>query len=505
MKSQVAWPIEEAKKLLPRIGKHKTIIFETGYGPSGLPHIGTFGEVVRTIMVMKALEYLSPGVDMKLICFSDDMDGLRKVPDNVPNPEEVEKYLGHALTSIPDPFRTHESYGAHMNARLMSFLDLFGFQYEFKSATECYQRGLFDEQLLLVLRNNRRILDLILPTLGDERQQTYSPFLPVRDGRVLQAKVMELKENSIIYEDPSTGALMESGVTGGACKLQWKVDWGMRWAALGVDFEFHGKDLTPSAVLSAKIAKILGSTPPELSVYELFLDEEGKKISKSKGNGLTIEEWLTYAPWESLAFFMFQHPKRAKRLYFDIIPKNVDDYLRFLQSFSKGDLTNPLSFIDAKDKEIAKGITYSLLLNLASACNPENPGVLWGFIQRYNPLVAPENSPLLDRLVKHAISYYRDFVEPSKNYRKPTENEFKALMLLADELKKIPGDAIAEEIQQLVYSVGKESGYSSDIKVWFQVLYQILLGQSEGPRIGSFIALYGVANTIAMIEKVVLR
>lgn len=505
MEVQTAWPIEEAKKLLPRIKDGAEIVFETGYGPSGLPHIGTFGEVVRTIMVMRALEYLSPGVKMKLICFSDDMDGLRKVPDNIPHPEKIQKYLGYALTSIPDPFGTHNSYGAHMNARLMSFLDLFGFKYEFKSSTECYKSGMFDEQLLMVLKRNHELVDLILPTLGTERQQTYSPFLPVRDGRVLQAKIVELREESIVYEDPECGKLIESPVTGGKCKLQWKVDWGMRWAALGVDFEFHGKDLTPSAILSSRVAEILGAKPPELSVYELFLDEEGKKISKSKGNGLTIEEWLKYAPWESLAFFMFQSPKRAKRLYFDIIPRNVDDYLRFLASFEKGDLTNPLSFIDAKDKNITKGITYSLLLNLASACNPENSKVLWGFIHRYNHSATLESDPLLSRLVDYAIVYYRDFIAPNKVYRLPTTTEIDVLTVLAEKLKELPIGAKPDDIQQLVYSVGKENGYSSNIKKWFRVLYQVLLGQDEGPRIGSFFALYGLDNSITMIEKAVTR
>lgn len=498
--SEALWPIEEAKKLLPRVSSGKTILFETGYGPSGLPHIGTFGEVVRTIMVMRGLNHIAPGTKMRLICFSDDLDGLRKVPDNVPNRENLKNYLGYALTSIPDPFEKHESYGHYMNAKLREFLDLFGFEYEFKSATECYKSGIFDEKLLLVLKKYNQIMDVMLPTLGEERRETYSPFLPVRDGKVLQVKIAEVKDKTVIYQDNETGELIETEVTGGKCKLQWKPDWGMRWAALGVDFELHGKDLQPSAVLSAKICSILEAKVPELSMYELFLDPEGKKISKSKGNGLTIEEWLRYAPWESLAFFMFQNPRRAKRLYFDVIPRNVDDYLDNLQKFTKDDFNNPVSFIhnEVESYNDTCGITFSLLLNLASACNPESPEILWGFIKKYNENIT--KGSLLYRLTEHAINYYNDFVKPNKKYKQPSSEEKNAISLLADRLGENPDLNSPEELQQIVYSVGKDYD-AKNIKNWFMLLYQVLLGQDQGPRIGSFISLYGVQNFIGMIRK----
>ncbi|MGE5506348.1 MAG: lysine--tRNA ligase, partial [Actinomycetota bacterium] len=394
-RSATAWPFQEARALLDERLKGEVpdkgyVLFETGYGPSGLPHIGTFGEVVRTTMVRRAFELLAPGIKTRLFAFSDDMDGLRKVPDNIPNQDLVRQHLGKPLTAIPDPFGTHDSFGAHNNARLRSFLDAFGFDYEFQSATEWYKSGRFDQALLKVLEHYDAVINVVLPTLGEERRQTYSPFLPVcqKTGRVLQVPVVErnLGAGTIVYRDED-GSLVETPVTGGRCKMQWKADWAMRWFALGVDYEMSGKDLIPSVELSSKIARILGARPPMNLTYELFLDDQGQKISKSKGNGLAVEDWLKYAPHESLALFMYQKPKAAKRLYFDVIPRAVDDYLTFLGKFEAEDaakrLDNPAWHIHhGKPPREEAHLSYSILLNLASVCHSEDKAVLWGFIKR---------------------------------------------------------------------------------------------------------------------------
>ena len=509
-----AWPFEEARKVVSRLKRIPqptgSIIFETGYGPSGLPHIGTFGEVARTTMVRHAFRILTEDkIPTRLICFSDDMDGLRKVPDNIPNKEMVAAHLEKPLTQVPDPFNEYPSFGQHNNARLRAFLDKFGFSYEFLSATQCYTSGRFDATLLRVLEHYDEIRDVILPTLGPERRATYSPFLPISPatGKVLQVPVIDrdLAAGSILYKDPDTGKLTQVSVTGGHCKLQWKADWAMRWAALGVDYEMAGKDLIDSVRLSGRICRILGRQQPEGFNYELFLDENGEKISKSRGNGLTIEEWLTYASPESLALYMYQSPKKAKRLYFDVIPRAVDEYAGHLAAFPKEDhaarLMNPVWHIhEGAPPEADLPISFALLLNLASASNSEDQAVLWGFIRRYAPEATPESQPLLDELVGYAIRYFHDFVKPSKQYRVPTEQERAALEDLDRRLVALPDDVLAEEIQNEVYAVGKEHGFEP-LRAWFQALYEVLLGQSQGPRFGSFVQLYGIDNTRALIAK----
>lgn len=506
-----AWPFAEARSLLKRLnGKTPEkgyALFETGYGPSGLPHIGTFGEVARTSMVRHAFAELSD-MPTKLFAFSDDMDGLRKVPDNVPNKEMLAEHLGKPLTAVPDPFGTHESFGQHNNARLQAFLDAFGFEYEFVSSTECYTSGRFDAALRAVLERYDAAINVILPTLGPERRATYSPFLPVcpKTGQVLQVPVIERDTDAgtIVYQNED-GSKVEVPVTGGHCKLQWKVDWAMRWAALDVDYEMSGKDLIESVRLSGKICRILGSTPPAGFTYELFLDENGEKISKSKGNGLAVEEWLRYAPPESLSLFMFQKPKAAKRLHFDVIPRTVDDYLSHLGSFPGQEeakkIDNPVWHIHlgAPPSEDAH-LSFNVLLNLASVCHTEDKGVIWHFISRYRPDATPEGAPILDRLVGYAINYYRDFVKPAKAYRLPDEVERGALEELVEMLAGMPGDATAETIQTEIYEIGKRHEFP-DLKSWFRALYEILLGQTQGPRMGSFIALYGVEETIALIRR----
>jgi len=509
-----AWPFEEARKVLSRLKRIPkptgAIIFETGYGPSGLPHIGTFGEVARTTMVRHAFRMLTEDkVPTRLICFSDDMDGLRKVPDNIPNKDMVAEHLGKPLTQVPDPFGLHPSFGQHNNARLKAFLDTFGFDYEFLSATECYTSGRFDAALLNVLQHYEAVRDVILPTLGPERRATYSPFLPISPttGKVLQVPVVDrdLASGSIAYKDPDTGKLTQVPVTRGHCKLQWKADWAMRWAALGVDYEMAGKDLIDSVRLSGQICRILGRQQPEGFNYELFLDENGEKISKSRGNGLTIEEWLTYASPESLALYMFQSPRKAKRLYFDVIPRAVDEYVGHLAAYPKEDqaakLMNPVWHIHAgTPPQTELPISFALLLNLASASNSEDRQVLWGFIRRYKQDATREAHPLLDQLVGYAIRYFHDFVKPNKQYRAPLDKERAALLDLDARLGKLPKAVLAEEIQGEVYAVGKEHGFEP-LRDWFAALYEVLLGQTQGPRFGSFVELYGVEETRALIAK----
>ncbi len=504
-----AWPFEEARKLLDRFEKTgvkpDAVIFETGYGPSGLPHIGTFGEVARTTMVRRAFETMSD-IPTRLIAFSDDMDGMRKVPGNVPNQEMMAAHLGKPLTQVPDPFGTHDSFGAHNNARLRAFLDEFGFDYEFMSSTDCYKGGRFDETLLDVLRHYDAVINVILPTLGPERRATYSPFLPVcpKTGQVLQVPIVDhdVAAGTVTYED--NGERITVPVTGGRCKLQWKADWAMRWTALGVHYEMAGKDLIDSVKLSSRICQALGGTPPEGFNYELFLDENGEKISKTRGNGLTIEEWLRYAPAESLSLYMFQSPRKAKRLYFDVIPKAVDEYISFLDAYHRQGtaeerLANPAWHIHGGNppKEDVP-VSFGLLLNLVSASNSSDPAILWGFISRYAPGATPASNPLLDRLVRYAVAYYDDFVKPNKRFRQPDERERAALADMAAALNGLTIDATAEDIQNEVYAVGKAHGFEP-LRDWFKALYETLLGQSQGPRMGSFFALYGLDNSRALL------
>lgn len=523
-----SWPFEEARKLIQRLdklpgGKDKTVLFETGYGPSGLPHIGTFGEVARTTMVRHAFELLTEGKrKTRLLCFSDDMDGMRKIPDNVPDKASLEPHLHRPLTVVPNPFGGNfESFGHHNNAMLRRFLDTFGFDYEFASATDYYKTGKFDAMLLRAAERYDKIMSVMLPTLGPERQATYSPFLPIspKSGRVLYVpmKKVDAKAGTVTFADED-GTDVTLPVTGGHVKLQWKPDFGMRWAALGIDFEMFGKDHQSNAATYDKICEILGGTAPQHYVYELFLDEKGEKISKSKGNGLTIDEWLTYASPESLALYMFQKPRTAKRLHFDVIPRAVDEYLQFLGAYpaqeTKQQLDNPVWHIHSgKPPKPELGITFGLLLNLVSVSNAENKDVLWGFIRRYAPGASPAANPILDKLSNYAIRYFNDFVQPTKKYRAPDDIESGALQALDKALSDLPSTADSDTIQSKLLDAGRTvPRYQDPTKVsptggpgvkldWFQAIYEVLLGQERGPRLGTFIALYGIDNTRALIAK----
>jgi lysyl-tRNA synthetase class 1 len=523
-----AWPFEEARKIVARLKKtpKDAVIFETGYGPSGLPHIGTFGEVARTTMVRHAFRVLTDDkIKTRLIAFSDDMDGLRKVPDNVPNKDMMAQHLGKPLTKVPDPFGTHDSFAAHNNARLRAFLDQFGFAYEFMSSTECYTSGRFDAALLKVLERFDAVMNIMLPSLREERAESYSPFLPIspHTGIVLQVPVVahDAKAGTITYEDPDTKEQVTTLVTGGRCKLQWKPDWAMRWVALGVDYEMAGKDLIDSVKLSGEICRALGGTPPEGFNYELFLDENGQKISKSKGNGLTIDEWLRYASPESLSLFMYREPKAAKRLYFDVIPRHVDEYLQSLDAYprqgAKEQLGNPVWHIHGGAPPKADNpVPFAMLLSLVTASNAENAATLWGFIGRYRPGVTKETHPHLAAMVEYAIHYFRDFVLPAKKFREPGPTERAALIDLRDALSQLPPDATPEAIQDVVYEVGRREPFLDAKKKgkdgkpgvsldWFNMLYQVLLGQERGPRFGSFTAAYGIKNTMDMIDGALAR
>jgi len=506
-----AWPFVEARELLKKrqklLEKKGYALFQTGYGPSGLPHIGTFGEVCRTTMVIQAFKKISD-IPTKLFTFSDDMDGLRKVPENISNKEVLEKNLHKPLTSVPDPFGKFNSFGEHNNEMLKSFLDQFGFSYEFKSSTVLYKSGVFDETLKLILSNYDKIMNIILPTLGPERRKSYSPFLPIcpETGHVLEVAILEknIASHEIVYE--SNGKKFSTPITGGNCKLQWKVDWAMRWHALEVDFEMYGKDLIPSAELSYEICKVLGHKPPSGFYYELFLDEKGEKISKSKGNGISIEDWLKYASPESLALYMYQNPQRAKKLYPQVIPKAVDEYLSFLDKFSeqpmKEQLGNPVWHVhDGNPPQEKNVITFGVLLNLVSASNADNEEVLWRFIKNFKSDVNRTEHPILEKLIKNAISYFNDHVKIHKKYRSANELEKKALLELTQEIQKMPEGLSPEEMQTIVFTVGKNYYAKEELRNWFKAIYEVVFGDEQGPRMGSFICFFGKQETIDLINN----
>ena len=531
-----AWPFEEARKLVARVERtgQREVLFETGYGPSGLPHIGTFGEVARTTMVRHAFHVLTEGrIPTRLLAFSDDMDGLRKVPDNIPNKQLISGHLGKPLTQVPDPFGKFDSVAHHNNAMLRAFLDRFGFEYEFASSTEYYRAGRFDKALLHMLDRFDQVQAIMLPSLREERASTYSPFLPIhpRTGIVMQVALegIDVKAGTITWRDPETGEAFGTPVTGGHCKLQWKPDWAMRWYALNVDYEMAGKDLIDSVKLSGNIVRALGGAAPEGFNYELFLDEKGQKISKSSGNGLTIEDWLTYASPESLSLFMFQKPREAKRLYFDVIPRAVDDYIQFLGGYERQDwrnrLGNPVWHIHGGtppapevlhhgSEGAGTQVSFGMLLNLAAVANSEDPQVLWAFLRRYAPDGSPQTHPRLDALVGYAVAYFRDFVRPEKTYHLPDDVESDALRKLDAMLAALPASASAEDIQTALYDVARPLPRYQDLKAkgatperpgvsndWFNMLYRVLLGENRGPRFGSFVALYGIAETRALIAR----
>ena len=506
-----AWPFVEAKKILRErkkfIDQKGKIVLQTGYGPSGLPHIGTFGEVARTAMLVNALNHITD-LPKEIITFSDDMDGLRKIPDNVPNKVQLVQSLHKPLTNVPDPFGKFKSFGEHNNEMLKNFLNKFNFNYTFKSSTELYKSGFFNSTLQLILENYQGIMDIIIPTIGKERQKTYSPFLPIcpETGVVLEIPVLEInKENSKIIFD-NNGKKLEQTILDGNCKLQWKVDWAMRWYALDVDFEMYGKDLIESAILSTKIIKLLGKNNPSGFAYELFLDEKGEKISKSKGNGITIDEWLEYASPESLSLFMYQNPKRAKKLYREIVPKAVDEYLEFIEKSKTQNelqlLMNPVWHVhNGKMPKEEMVMSFSMLLNLVETSNANSKDLLWKFVKKYKINILEKNYPIFDKLVGYAIKYFNDVIKQNKKYKKPNEIEKKALEALIKVLENCNDQMQPEEIQTKIYSVGKENGYSENLRDWFKLIYEVVFGDENGPRMGFFISFFGVNETKQLIKN----
>ena len=504
-----AWPFVEAKKMLRErkafIEKKGKITLQTGYGPSGLPHIGTFGEVARTSMMVNALKQLTD-LPTEIITFSDDMDGLRKVPDNIPNQKLLEENLHKPLTKVPDPFNKFASFGEHNNEMLKDFLNSFNFKYNFKSSTSLYKSGFFNQTLKIILENYDSIMNIMLPTLGKERQKTYSPFLPICPDteNVLEIPVLEIiKEKSIIVFD-NGGKKLETSILDGSCKLQWKVDWAMRWHALDVDFEMYGKDLIESAILSTKIIKVIGKNNPSGFAYELFLDEKGEKISKSKGNGITIDQWLKYASPESLSLYMYQNPKRAKKLYKEIVPKAVDEYLDLIEKAKNQDelqlLMNPVWHVHngnvPKENMI---MSFSMLLTLVEASNADNKILLWKFVKKYKPDILEKDFPIFDNLVGYAIKYFNDVIKAQKKYKIPNTNEKLALKALIKTLEKCNDEMSPEDIQTLIYSTGKENGYSEKLREWFKLIYEVVFGDENGPRMGFFISFFGVNETKELI------
>ncbi len=506
-----SWPFVEARKLLKErssaLTKKGKIILQTGYGPSGLPHIGTFAEVARTSMLVNALNQLTD-LPKEIITFSDDMDGLRKVPENIINSDILKNNLGKPLTCVPDPFKKYSSFGEHNNEMLKKFLNEFNFKYTFKSSTQLYKSGFFNESLILILKKYNEIMNLILPTLGKDRQKTYSPFLPIcpTSGKVLEIPMVKIlyDKNKIIFDD--NGKNIEVSILNGKCKLQWKVDWAMRWYALDIDFEMYGKDLIESAILSSKIISVLGKKKPNGFAYELFLDEKGEKISKSKGNGITINDWLNYASPQSLSLYMYQNPKRAKKLYTEVVPKAVDEYLNNIEIYKSQDdlsrLLNPVWHVhNGKPPNEKIIMSFSMLLNLVGASNASSKDLLWKFVKRYKKNIDEKEYPIFDKLVGYAIKYFNDAVKINKKYKKPNHDEKKILSILANALNQCDEKMQPEEIQTLIYTVGKENGYKENLRDWFRLIYQVIFGDENGPRMGFFISFFGVQETIKLINK----
>ena len=514
------WPFIEAQRIIDRLGKigKTSVTAETGYGPSGLPHIGTFGEVARTSFVLQALKTLAPRIDSRIIAFSDDMDGLREVPRNLPNAEMLKEHLGKPLTSIPDPFGKEKSFAHYMNHRLREFLDSFGFEYTFASSTEQYASGVFDEGLRRVMAHYEPISELFKATIAEEKRAAWSPFFPVCEncGRVYSTRVTALDRDnftvSYACDAPLSGKYAACGHIGtasilsGGCKLGWKVDWALRWYSLGIDYEMHGEDLLESARLSSKIVKIIGGEPPELFKYELFLDEKGKKISKKIGNGISIEQWLRFAPVDSLLYIMYMKPQQAKKMGLTILPEIVDQYLELVAGYD-GAEDSPVPFITRLSKGghadklgSQKIVTYSLIIELILALNHDDPRMVRDYLLKYQPDIAG-NVAYYESLIVNALAYYREVLLPGRTAESADHQLDAAIVVLRDELARRAAagtEPDADELQTAVFQVAKDRDVK--MKDWFRTLYRVFLGQSQGPRIGSFIALLGYRTCIERLE-----
>jgi lysyl-tRNA synthetase class 1 len=514
--SYTSWPFKEAQTLQKRFKAppDKPVTFETGFGPSGLPHIGTFAEVARTTWVQRAFEHLS-GWETRLIAFSDDMDGLRKVPLNMPQPDMLAEHLGKPLCYIPDPFGQDESYSAHMNRKLQEFLDAYGFTYQFQSSQEAYERGDFDEGLAILLQKVEQVRAIILPTLGQDKRADWSPFFPIcqKCGRIYSTRVIGYhpEDNTIDYVcDQPIGSAAGCGdkntisILGGQVKVGWKVDWALRWYAYDVGYEMYGKDLIDSARLSGQITRLMSKQPPNGFFYEMFLDEEGRKISKSVGKGLTVNGWVSYAPLESLLHYLFQNPRRAKRLFWDVVPKSVDDYLADLRQYPSLDETKKpdqaiwhIFNLGRNVPAYDAGINFSLVNNLVSALGTDQAELTYEYLKRYDPSTANHEDMVRD-LVQKSINYYRDFILPGKQYRLPTEAERQLLQAARDRLSNFESDD-ENDLQTIPFDIARENDIPP-AKV-FQAFYQVVLGQERGPRFGTFARLVGKEKLLLLLDK----
>ena len=511
-----SWPFKEAEKLCKRFQHppESPVRFETGFGPSGLPHIGTFAENARTTWVRHAFEFLT-GWPTQLIAFSDDMDGLRKVPLNMPRQDMLANHLGKPLCHIPDPFETSDSYSGTMNTKLRSFLDGYQFDYTFQGSYEAYQRGDFNEGLEIILRNVDAVKSIILPTMSAEKGRDWSPFFPIcgKCGKINSTRVTgyDVANNAVGYvcdrqEDRAKGCGYQgtASIFNGHVKVGWKVDWALRWYAYDIAYEMYGKDLIESAKLSGRITRLMGKQPPTGLFCELFLDEDGRKISKSVGKGLTIDSWTMYAPLESLLYYIFQNPKQAKRLFWGIVPKSVDDYLLGLNNYHSLDAQkkpdSPLWHLFNKGAgvpEFKTSINFSLVNNLVSAVGADDRELILEYLKRYDPGIEAHRAVIED-LVNKAMNYYRDFIVPHKRYRMPTTQEKKMLMRLRDELAAYEGDD-EKEIQTLPFAVARE--YSEPPNNFFKLFYEVVFGQERGPRFGTFVRLVGKEKAISLLDE----
>lgn len=519
----INWPHNEAERVALRLhDTDKTAVFETGYGPSGLPHIGTFAEVVRTSYVIKAFRFNYPKRAYKLIVFSDDMDGLRSLPENVPNHALLQEHLGAPLSSLPDPFGKESSYAAFMNGRLKHFLDYYGFEYLFESSTNCYHTGVFNTALKRVMDNHEAIRNLFIKTISPDKRATWSPFFPICEhcGKIYTTSVLNIHPETyeITYRcDRDEKAYRSCGHEGrvsilnGKVKMGWKVDWAMRWYTFGVDYEMHGKDLLDSASLSSKICSILGATPPLTYKYELFLDENAAKISKKIGNGISMEQWQSFAPVGSLLYFLLDEPNRARKMGMPILPRLVDNYITALKNETAEEPGSALWFVDSLQhhhdaSDIDKtDISYSLLVNVAENLGSDDAELLYDYARRYDATVE-ENAEFFRPLCHHVLAYIKD-----TNSRRPGTvlgqlppgDYFSALQSLSVDLDAL-ADANSfrgEMLQNLVFAVGRKHGLEPGN--WFRFLYETLLGKTQGPRLGSFFAMLGPDKVRALLHKAI--
>ena len=521
--SELLWPYEEARKVAERVARYEAgrpAIFQSGFGPSGMPHLGTMAELLRPSYVRKAFERLAqsgsiePARPARLIVFIDDMDGLRKVPENIPNRETTSFHLGEPVSRIPDPFGDcHPSFSEHMLSLLEKFLAPVEIEFELIKSTEMYGSGQFDEALKLILARHQQIIEIIAPTLREENRAGWSPVMPVCPscGQVNSTLVtgyhperasVEFSCEKNIGGSKSCGFKGEQSVLGGKAKVGWKVDWALRWYALKVDYELYGKDLIDSARLSGQILKVLGGKPPLGFPFEMFLDEEGHKVSKSVGRGVTVDQWTRYAPIEVLKYFLLVNPRRARKLFLEAIPQYVDDYLDALRAYAaapeneRGNLPIDLVIQRTTPRRFDSELTFGMIMNLVSALGTGDRDLIWNYLTGYDPRIAgnPDTERMGKTLMECALNVYADFIEPTKKRYLPEANERDQLRALMEFLVGNSG-ATAEEIEKKIYDLGREN-YDKPGKI-FPLLYRVLLGQERGPRLGAFIKL---ATPQRMIE-----